>query len=51
MKRREAEIVREGFGNPKGTLSEAIEKRLKESLKEIGCTKAQVLRSIHALVR
>ncbi|MDB6454832.1 site-specific integrase [Falsirhodobacter sp. 20TX0035] len=46
MKRREAEITKDGFGNPKGTLSEAIDKYVKESRKEIGRTKAQVLRSI-----
>lgn len=46
MKRREDEIKRDGFGRQKTNLGDAIDKYVKESLKEIGRTKAQVLRTI-----
>ncbi|MFT4149225.1 MAG: site-specific integrase [Paracoccaceae bacterium] len=46
MKRREGEIARDGWGKPKGTLSEAIDEYVRESIKEIGKTKAQVLTAI-----
>ncbi|MBL4929374.1 tyrosine-type recombinase/integrase [Fuscibacter oryzae] len=46
MKRREAEIARDGWGKPKGTLGEAIDDYIRESLKEMGKTKAQVLNAI-----
>lgn len=46
MKWREDDIERDGFGKQRATLRDAIEKYVKESLKEIGRTKAQVLRTI-----